>query len=98
MSVAAVTEGDLLWQPSASLKERSVIAEYMRWLGERRGLQFADYPALWRWSVDDLEAFWTSIVEFFGVQFQQPQRRVLAQRAMPGAQWFEGAEINYAEN
>lgn len=98
MSLSAVAEGELLWEPSESFKQRSVIADYLRWLAERHGHHFADYVDLWRWSVTDLEPFWTSIVDFFGVQFQRPAERVLASRSMPGARWFEGAQINYAQN
>ena len=98
MSTAAVAEGQLLWEPSEAFKERSVMADYMRWLADRRGLDFKTYADLWHWSVTDLEAFWQSIVDFFGVRFARPARRVLANASMPGATWFEGAEINYAEN
>jgi acetoacetyl-CoA synthetase len=98
VNVAAISEGELLWEPSRSFKEQSVIAEYMRWLAERHNRRFDDYADLWQWSVTDLEAFWSSIVEFFGVEFQRPAERVLADRSMPGARWFEGAQINYAQN
>ena len=98
MNVAAISEGELLWEPSRSFKEQSVIAEYMRWLAERHDRRFDDYADLWQWSVTDLEAFWSSIVEFFGVEFQRPAERVLADRSMPGARWFEGAQINYTQN
>jgi acetoacetyl-CoA synthetase len=91
---AAISEGQLLWQPSESFKDQSLIAEYMRWLGR----DFETYEDLWRWSVTDLEAFWTSIVDFFGVRFQSPAQTVLGDRSMPGARWFEGAQLNYAEN
>jgi acetoacetyl-CoA synthetase len=75
------------------------MADYMRWLAERSGLSFDAYAELWRWSVTDLEAFWTSIVDFFGVQLARPAERVLGEsRSMPGARWFEGAELNYAQN
>jgi acetoacetyl-CoA synthetase len=74
------------------------MADYMRWLADRRGLDFKTYADLWHWSVTDLEPFWQSIVDFFGVRFARPARRVLANASMPGATWFEGAEINYAEN
>jgi hypothetical protein len=95
----ALAEGDLFWEPSETFKSSSRLAEYMRWLADRRGHHFADYTELWRWSVADLEAFWTSIVDFFGVQFARPAARVLGpERGMPGAHWFEGAELNYAEN
>ncbi|MGI9147530.1 MAG: acetoacetate--CoA ligase [Chloroflexota bacterium] len=93
-----LAEGDLLWEPSESFKSASRIAEYLRWLAARHGLHFDTYDALWRWSVADLEAFWATTVEFFGVQFVQPASRVLADRSMPGARWFEGAELNYAQN
>jgi acetoacetyl-CoA synthetase len=93
-----VTEGTLLWQPSETFKEQSVITEYMRWLAEAKQLRFSSYELLWQWSVDELESFWSSIVEFFGVRFVQPAERVLGDQSMPGARWFEGAQLNYAEN
>jgi acetoacetyl-CoA synthetase len=64
----------------------------MRWLD--RGLE--SYDALWRWSVDELEAFWASIWEYFEVEGSY--ERVLGSRDMPGAQWFPGARVNYAEH
>ncbi len=70
----------------------------MRWAGERRGRPFAGYDELWRWSVDDLEDFWASIWEFFGVRASHAYEEVLHSHRMPGAAWFDGAELNYAEN
>jgi len=70
----------------------------MRWAGERRGEPFADYAQLWRWSVDELEEFWACVWEFCGVRASKPYARVLGAREMPGARWFAGAELNYAEN
>lgn len=98
MTATAVQEGQLLWQPSAELMERSRMREYMRWVADRRGLSLESYDDLWRWSIADLEAFWTSIVDFFDIKLQRPAERVLPTREMPGAQWFAGAQINYAEN
>jgi acetoacetyl-CoA synthetase len=80
----------LLWEPPAELLERAVMTRYMR----ERG--FETYADLWQWSVDDLDGFWASIWDFFGVAGSYD--RVLATRAMPGAQWFPGAEVNYAEH
>jgi acetoacetyl-CoA synthetase len=93
-----VQEGTLLWEPSAAFKEGSVIAAYLAWLADRKGLRFDGYHDLWRWSVTDLEAFWASVAEFLQVRFSRPYRRVLADRTMPGARWFEGAGLNYADN
>jgi acetoacetyl-CoA synthetase len=86
-----------LWEPSAELVERSRLREYMRWLEAERGLSFETYDELWRWSVDDLEAFWSSIWDFFGVQADGGYERALSNSAMPGAEWFAGVDINYAE-
>lgn len=90
--------GDVLWTPPADVRERSRIGDYLRWLAEHRGLEFADYDALWRWSVTDLDAFWRSIWDYFDVVAHTPPTATLADRAMPGARWFPGATLNYAEN
>jgi acetoacetyl-CoA synthetase len=65
---------------------------------QRTGRRFADYDELWRWSIHDLEEFWTTVWEFFGVRASVPYTRVLSGREMPGARWFEGARLNYAEH
>jgi acetoacetyl-CoA synthetase len=88
----------LLWEPSASRVERAVLTRYIEWLGRTRGLEFDDYAALWQWSVDELEDFWGSVVEFSDVRFDVAGERVLARREMPGASWFPGARVSYAEH
>jgi acetoacetyl-CoA synthetase len=74
------------------------MTRFMRWAGERRGQAFADYGELWRWSVEEIEDFWAAIWEFCGVRASKPYEQVLSSHEMPGARWFEGAELNYAEN
>jgi acetoacetyl-CoA synthetase len=69
---------------------------YTDWLARERGLTFADYEALRQWSVTDLPAFWQSIWDFFQVQSPTPHTSVL-QGTMPHAKWFEGAQVNYAQ-
>ena len=69
---------------------------YQNWLREQRGLEFSDYDALWRWSTTDLDAFWQSIWDYFDLQSPTPHSAVLAHNRMPGAQWFPGAQVNYA--
>jgi acetoacetyl-CoA synthetase len=93
-----VMEGELLWTPRPEFADGSNLAQYMHWLKQTRGLEFADYDALWRWSVRELEVFWTSIWEYFQVQSDRPYKRVLDRRVMPGAKWFEGSRLNYAEH
>ncbi|WP_406075110.1 acetoacetate--CoA ligase [Micromonospora sp. NBC_01638] len=90
--------GDMLWAPPADVRERSRIGGYLRWLREHRGLDFADYDALWRWSTTDLDGFWRSIWDHFEVVAHTPPTATLAERGMPGARWFPGATLNYAEN
>jgi len=92
-----VEEGQLLWTPSPARIERSHLTRYLRWLADR-GYRFDDYEALWRWSVSDLDAFWSSIAEFCGVEFSTPATSVLGKRTMPGAEWFPGATLNYAQH
>jgi acetoacetyl-CoA synthetase len=65
---------------------------------EHRGRSFASYDDLWRWSVEDLEGFWGSIWEFFGVSAHRPPGPMLAGDSMPGARWCPGATLNYAEH
>jgi acetoacetyl-CoA synthetase len=89
---------EVLWSPSGERVERATLTRYGDWLSRTRGLRFEGYHDLWRWSVDDLEAFWDSIVEFGGVRFEVPALSVLGSRAMPGAQWFPGAQLSYAEH
>jgi acetoacetyl-CoA synthetase len=87
-----------LWEPPEQTLREAEIGRYMEWAGERRGASFGGYDELWRWSVAELEDFWASIWEFCGVRASTPYERVLGSREMPGARWFEGALLNYAEN
>jgi acetoacetyl-CoA synthetase len=73
------------------------ITLYLDWLRRERGLEFAHYEALWSWSVTELEAFWRSIWDYFELQSPTPITRVLSERVMPGAHWFEGAQLNYTQ-
>jgi len=68
---------------------------YQNWLRDQRGLSFASYDALWRWSTTELDAFWQSIWDYFELQSPTPHQAALMKNAMPGAQWFVGAQTNY---
>jgi acetoacetyl-CoA synthetase len=80
----------LLWNPPPELAEGAAMTRFMR----ERG--FGDYHELWRWSVEDSEGFWGAIWDFFGVEGSYD--RVLGDRTMPGAEWFPGTHVNYAEH
>ncbi len=102
-----------LWEPTARERERAWLTDFMRWAGEREDWTFTEYEQLRQWSVTELERFWAGIWEYFGVRCSRPYERVLdrsrgtpavgrhprfGQHTMPGARWFGGAELNYAEN
>jgi acetoacetyl-CoA synthetase len=89
---------ELLWQPDPDRVADTRIAGFRRWLRAERGIDLADYDALWRWSVADLPAFWAAVADFLGVRFHQRATTVLGSTDMPGAQWFPGATLNYAEH
>src|SRR4051794_39337080 len=90
--------GTVLWRPPADVRETSRIGHYLSWLERERGLTFADYAALWDWSVSDLPGFWSSIWDYFAIQEHTPPTAVLPDSTMPGARWFPGAALNYAEH
>jgi acetoacetyl-CoA synthetase len=93
-----VREGDLLWTPSAARVAGANLTAFTSWLAAERGLRFDDYHALWRWSVDDLDGFWQAVWDYCGIDASVPPERVLGRRAMPGAEWFPGARLNYAQH
>jgi len=88
-----------LWTPSAERIAATRMDAFRRFVNERHALQLADYPALHAWSVEQREAFWQAIVDFFEIRFHAPAERVLREgSAMPDAQWFPGASLNFAEH
>jgi len=94
----SVREGDLLWEPGPDRVARANITRFTRWLASERQREFGDYGELWRWSVTDLDGFWQAVWDFCGIQASAPATAVLGRRTMPGAQWFPGARLNYAEH
>ena len=86
--------GDVLWSPT--VPGSSGLDGFAQWLADHRGLRFDRYPDLWRWSTDELEEFWSAIWEYFDIGSGRP-REALAARVMPGADWFPGTTLNYAE-
>ena len=102
--MAGTTEGELLWSPSAARRAEARVTDYVHWLRARRNLDLTDpfddasAHALWQWSVDHLEDFWASIWDYLGVRAAKPYDAVLADDKMPGAVWFPGAELSYADH
>jgi acetoacetyl-CoA synthetase len=90
--------GDLLWAPSPERIADSNVTRYMAWLKDTRGLDFPGYPELWQWSITETGAFWQSIWDYNDIRSQSQPTAVLGSEAMPGAEWFPGASLNYAEH
>ena len=90
-------EPGTLWTPPVDVLETTRIGDYLRFLARSRHLSFQSYEPFWRWSVGEIENFWDSIREYFSVALHEPPAAILASREMPGARWFPGATLNYAE-
>jgi acetoacetyl-CoA synthetase len=91
---------DVLWRPTPESIRATRLAEFAARAAQRRGLDLGDpvdYDRVWRWSVEHLEQFWAEVADWSGVLPGTPDDRVLATRGMPGAEWFPGARVNYAE-
>ncbi|WP_423203574.1 acetoacetate--CoA ligase [Pseudomonas kribbensis] len=90
---------DILWQPDAKRIARSRMDGFRRFIIQRHQVHLDDYPALHQWSIDEREAFWQAIVDFFGISFHtQPDAVLREGLKMPGAEWFPGATLNFAEH
>ncbi|MFJ7747900.1 acetoacetate--CoA ligase [Peribacillus sp. NPDC097295] len=94
----SLKEGEIIWEPTQHQIKETGLTQYANWLKDKKGLEFDDYQELWKWSVDELEEFWASIWEYCDVIVTRKYDTVLADETMPGAKWFEGSRLNYAEN
>ncbi|MFP6560143.1 acetoacetate--CoA ligase [Paraburkholderia sp. B3] len=85
------------WVPSPDTVARARVTEFTQWLARERGLAFDSYDALWRWSVDDLDGFWSALWDWADLRSATPRGKPLENASMPGARWFPGATLNYVE-
>ena len=88
----------VLWTPSPDRYEASTMAAFERFVGEKLGLTFEDYNAMWRWSVNDLEAFWNAIWDFFDIRASVRPEKLMVRRQLPGMEWGTGGKINFADS
>ncbi|UGT61838.1 acetoacetate--CoA ligase [Nocardia asteroides] len=89
---------EVLWNPAPDRVAAARMTHYQRWLAGEKDIDTDNFAALWRWSINDPTGFWSSIWEYFEVLASRPPRAVLAEETMPGARWFPGARLNWAEN
>lgn len=93
-----VTDNEVVWRPEPARVAGSRISAFRTWLHEHELLDARDYDALWQWSVDAPGAFWGAVADYFEVAFHDRPAQVLDDDRMPGARWFAGATLNYAEH
>jgi acetoacetyl-CoA synthetase len=86
------------WTPTSEEVADAELTRFARWLAAERGIETTTYNELWRWSVDELEGFWGAIWDYFEVISERPRGRALGRREMPGAEWFPGTRLSYAEH
>lgn len=87
-----------LWQPTEAFAQSSEMFRFMTWLKEEKNVAHENYDELWQWSVDNIEDFWQCVWEFYEVEFDGEIEEVLTTHDMPGARWFTGTSVNYAEH
>ncbi|MGK4584554.1 acetoacetate--CoA ligase [Kitasatospora sp. HPMI-4] len=105
------TQDQPLWRPAPARAAATQLVAFQTWAAEHHGAPAAPlaptsdddqaatrYAALHTWSTEDLERFWTAVTEWFDVRFSTAPEAVLADQSMPGARWFPGARLNYAEH
>lgn len=92
-----VRQGDLLWRPSAQRARASAIAEFQDWVNREYAQKLMSYQDLWRWSIDDIQRFWCAIASYFNLFEPGDYDQVLASSEMPGAEWFPGTQLNFAD-
>jgi acetoacetyl-CoA synthetase len=95
--ILLAVEHELLWTPSPERVRDATLSRFQHWLADVGGVQTDTYEQLWRWSVDEVEAFWRSIVDFFEIRIDGGER-VLDGMQMPGTNWFPGSRVSYAEH
>ena len=93
-----VTVGEILWEPSPEWVEQTNLNAFRQWLKENRNVEFDDLHQMRRWSLDHLDDFWQAAWDYFDIDASSPPTAVLGKRTMPGAQWFPGSTLNYAQH
>ena len=93
-----MNDSELLWQPSPERIAQATITDFASKLAAQTGIPLPDYASLWRWSVDNKEAFWRALWDYAGVIGARGERTLVDGDRMPGARWFPDARLNFAEN
>jgi len=91
--------GKMLWKPSDEIIQQTNMFRFMSAVNERHGRHFTQYSELYQWSIDNISDFWALLWEFVQIKASTPYTEVVDDpKRMPGAKWFAGASLNFAEN
>ncbi len=86
-----------MWYPSEAMKRHSHLGKYRQWVNKRYRLKIKDYKTLWQWSVEDIDRFWSTLIEYFDLDYTGNISKPHS-GSMPAVKWFEGIYLNYAEH
>jgi acetoacetyl-CoA synthetase len=90
---------ELLWQPSEQQIKQTHMYRFMQLINNQFNCSFSRYEELYQWSIDHIPEFWAGMWDFAQIKFSEPYKEVVDDLTkMPGAKWFSGARLNFAEN
>ncbi len=89
---------EVIWTPKPERVARAAITDFASFAAERTGSPLPDYAALWEFSTTDLPGFWSAVADYFQIRWHDRPTAVLPEAVMPGADWFPGGTLNYAEH
>ncbi|MGB5893617.1 MAG: acetoacetate--CoA ligase [Ignavibacteriaceae bacterium] len=92
------SKNTLLWCPNEKTVNDANITKFIEFVNKEFGISISDYSGLYNWSVTEIEKFWQALWNYSGIIHSKNYDKILDKRKMPGAKWFEGAELNFAEN
>jgi len=87
-----------LWIPSEERIKTSNMYKFLKYAEEFSGKEFSGYNDLYNWSVSDIEKFWEAVWHFADIKYSEKYNFILNKHIMPGAEWFSGSKLNFAEN
>ena len=90
---------ELMWRPSEQRIRQTNMYDFMQYVNYKYGREFDEYHQLWEWSINNIPSLWESLWDYMDIIHSAPYREVIiGEDRMPGAEWFPGARLNFAEN
>jgi len=92
------SKSEILWQPNDESIKRANLTSFITFVNKEYDTSFSDFYGFYNWSVTEIEKFWEALWKYSGIIHSKSYDKIVDERKMPGAKWFEGAELNFAEN